>query len=144
MTSTAACIHRLVTAEGQSRSARSVELFGWLIFLEAPLFLLAPHVVASVLHFAPLEPQATHFVQLLGLLVGGIGMLYIVSGRLDAEGFVFGSLIDRPLVPPIMALLWTLGIVPGWLALAFAIQDGGSWLWTLVLWRAERRGVPGA
>lgn len=141
MTSTAACIRRLITAEGRSRSARSVELFGWLIFLEAPLFLLAPQFVASTLHFGLLAPETANLMRLLGLLVGGIGMLYIVSGRLDAEGFVFGSLLDRPLVPPIMAVLWWLGIVPGWLALAFALQDGGSWLWTLSLWRAERRGL---
>ena len=39
-------------------------------------------------------------------------MLYIVSGRLNAEGFVFASLFDRPLVPPVVAVLWYPGDHP--------------------------------
>jgi hypothetical protein len=60
-----------------------------------------------------------------------------VSGRLNAQGFVFASLLDRPLVPLLMALLWHLGIVPGPLALAFSVQDLGGFLWTLAHWRRE-------
>ena len=65
-------------------------------------------------------------------------MLYVVSGRLNAEAFVFASMLDRPLVPILMFILWRLQIVPGPLALAFALQDGLSFAWTLVTWRAER------
>ncbi len=64
-------------------------------------------------------------------------MLYIVSGRLNAQGFVFASLLDRPLVPPVMAALWLLNMIPWQLALLFAIQDFGSFLWTLAVWRRE-------
>ena len=39
-------------------------------------------------------------------------MLYVISGRLDAEGFVVASLLDRPLVPIIMAVLWSNGFFP--------------------------------
>jgi hypothetical protein len=130
---------RLRRAEGQSRSAKTVEAFGWLMLIEAPVILFAPNFVASVLHMPPLAEQGANFFRLMGLLVGGLGMLYVVSGRLNAQGFVFASLLDRPLVPPIMAVLWYLGIVPGPLALAFSILDGGSFLWTLVTWRAESR-----
>jgi hypothetical protein len=38
-----------------------------------------------------------------------------------------------------MAVLWVLGIIPGTLALVFAIQDFGSFLWTLMAWKAEQR-----
>jgi hypothetical protein len=38
-----------------------------------------------------------------------------------------------------MAVLWYCGIVPGPLALAFALQDFGSFLWTLLTWRSESR-----
>jgi hypothetical protein len=38
-----------------------------------------------------------------------------------------------------MAVLWYVGIVPGPLALLFSIQDFGSFLWTLLTWRAESR-----
>ena|SRR5688572_6047874 len=130
---------RLLRAENQSRTAKTVELFGWLILIEGPMFLLFPNFVASLLHLPPFTEQGPNYFQLVGVLIGGLGMLYVVSGRLNAEGFVFASLLDRPLVPPLMAVLWYLGIVPGTLALAFAIQDLGSFLWTLFTWRSESR-----
>ena len=116
---------RLLKAEGQTRAAKSVEVFGWLIFVESVILMLAPHFAAELLHLPALVPQGANYLRLVALLVGGVGMLYIVSGRLNAEGFVFASLLDRPLVPPVMAVLWYLGIIPGPLALLFAVQDFG-------------------
>jgi hypothetical protein len=130
---------RMLRAEGQSRAARTVELFGWLILIEGPIIVLAPHFSASVLHLPALNEQAANYFRLMGLLISGLGMLYVVAGRLSAEGFVFATLLDRPLVPVMMAVLWWLGIVPGPLALVFSIQDGGSFLWTLFAWKAEVR-----
>lgn len=137
MSYVAETFHRLITARGQSRSAKSVEVFGWLILLEGGLVLLLPHFVAGILNLPPLVKQAADYFRLVGLLVSGVGMLYIASGRLNAAGFVFASLLDRPLVPLAMAILWYLEIIPGTLALIFSIQDFGSFLWTLKIWRAE-------
>ena len=131
--------HRLLSAEAQSRSAKTVEVFGWLILIEGTIVLFAPDLVASLIHIPPLSDQAANYFRLIGLLVCGVGMLYIASGRLNAEGFVFASLLDRPLVPIAMAILWYQGIVPGPLALIFSIQDFGSFLWTLFTWRGERK-----
>jgi len=97
---------RLLRAEGQSRAAKTVEAFGWLILIEGSAMLFAPHFVALVLHLPSLAEQAANYFRLAGLLVSGLGMLYIVSGRLNAEGFVFASMLDRPLVPLAMAMLW--------------------------------------
>lgn len=130
---------QLLRAEGQSRSAKTVEVFGWLILIEGGLILLAPQAVAWVLHLPALSEQGEHYFQILGLLVGGVGMLYVASGRMNAEGFVFASLLDRPLVAPAMALLWHFDIVPVPLAVAFSVQDLGSFLWTLTTWLGERR-----
>jgi hypothetical protein len=135
---------RLLHPTAQTRAAKTVEAFGWLILAEAFLLMFAPHFAAALLNLPPLVPQGANYLRLAALLVGGVGMLYIVSGRLNAEGFVFASLLDRPLVPPIMAVLWALGIVPGPLALLFAIQDFGSFLWTLAAWKAEQRAGPAA
>lgn len=129
---------RLLSAEGQSRSAKTVEVFGWLILVEGALVLFAPHAAVSILGIAPLSEAATNYFRLVGLLVCGVGMLYTASGRLNAEGFVFASMLDRPLVPFAMALLWYFDVLPGALALIFSIQDFGSFLWTLFTWRAER------
>src|SRR4029077_15740851 len=52
-----------------------------------------------------------------------ICMLYVLSGGLNAEGFVFATLIDRPFVAPTMATLWYFGALPGPLALLLAIED---------------------
>ena len=120
-------------------AARTVEVFGWLLLAEGAVVLIAPHFVASVLQLPPLVEQAANYFRLVGLLACGLGMLYLVSGRLNAEGFVIASLLDRPLVPPVMAVLWSSGIVPGPLALLFSVQDFGGFLWTLAAWRADRR-----
>jgi hypothetical protein len=134
----AATFQRMLRAEGQSRSARTVEIFGWLMLFEAAAVLFAPHWVAALLHLPALSEQSANYFRLAGLLVGGLGMLYVVSGRLNAEGFTFASMLDRPLVPFIMAALWYFGFIPGALALIFSITDFGTFLWTLSAWRAER------
>jgi hypothetical protein len=132
--------HRMLRAEGQSQAAKTVEAFGWLILIEGMVMVFAPHFVASVLHLPPLSEQAANYFRVIGMLTGGLGMLYVVSGRLNSAGFVFASLLDRPLVPFVMAALWYLQIVPGPLALAFSVQDFGSFLWTLWAWRKETHG----
>ena len=128
---------RLLSATGQSRSAKTVEIFGWLILIEGTLVLFAPHWVASLIHISQLADQAANYFRLVGLLVCGVGMLYIASGRLNAKGFVFASLLDRPLVPFAMLILWYYGVIPGPLAAIFSVQDFGSFVWTLITWRAE-------
>ena len=127
----------LVRAEGQAHSARTVEVFGWIMFAEAASVLFAPDFVAGLLYLPGLSEQAANYFRLVGLLLGGLGMLYVVSGRLNSQGFVFATLLDRPLVPPIMAVLWWLGIIPGTLAILFALSDGLSSLWTFSAWRRE-------
>lgn len=131
--------HRLLRAEGQGRAAKTVEVFGWLILAEGVGLLLVPQLAATLLHLPPLEGQAENYLRLVGLLVSGLGMLYVASGRLNAQGFVFASLLDRPLVPPAMFVLWFLGILPWPLALAFSVQDFVSFVWTLSAWGAEHR-----
>lgn len=135
-------LHRLLHAPDQSRTARTIEWFGWLIFLEAPVMMLMPDFAVSLLHLPPLNPQAENYFRILGLPIGGLGMLYIISGRLNAMGFAFASLIDRPIVPFVMLILWWHDIIPGALAAMFVIQDAASFLWTLFTWRAERARIP--
>jgi hypothetical protein len=132
---------RLFTAPNRSRSAKTVEVFGWLILIEGSLMLLAPRLAESVLQLPAFVEQGEHYFRLVGLLTGGLGMLYVVSGRLNSREFVFASMLDRPLVPFIMAVLWYRNILPGPLALAFSLQDFGSFLWTLLTWRGETARV---
>jgi hypothetical protein len=124
-------------AEGQQPSARTVEVFGWIVLAEGLMALFAPVFVANVLHLPELSVQSANYVRLVGLLLGGIGMLYVISGRANAQGFVFASLLDRPLVPIVMAVVWFLGLIPGQLALLFGLSDSLSFLWTLRAWMRE-------
>jgi hypothetical protein len=130
---------RLLSPPEQSRAAKTVEIYAWIIFAEGGLLLLFHDFMANLMHFGPLTSQASGFLRLIGMLVSGFGMLSLLSGRLNAEGFVFATLIDRPFVAPTMATLWYFGALPGPLALLFAIEDSASWLWTLLTWCAERR-----
>ncbi|MBB6094475.1 uncharacterized protein YjeT (DUF2065 family) [Povalibacter uvarum] len=130
-------LQRMLSAQGQGRAAKTVEVFGWLILVESLVLFLAPETAAALLRLPALSEQAANYLRLVGLLVGGLGMLYIVSGRLNAQGFVFASLLDRPLVPPVMAALWLMNMIPWQLAVLFAIQDFGSFLWTLSAWKRE-------
>src|SRR6185436_10114527 len=102
---------RLISVAGQSRSAKTVEVFGWLILFEGTIVLFAPHFAISLLGIEPLTPQTTNYFRLVGLLVSGLGMLYIASGS-NEEEFVFASMLDRPVVPFAMAILWFLEILP--------------------------------
>ena len=122
---------RFLNAEGQTRAAISVEYFGWLDLLLGILILLVPNRMASLLGIPPFSEEASNYIRLAGLLVGGLGTLYVVSGRLNAQGFVFASMVDRPLVPFVMFVLWYTNILPGPMALAFSIIDFGGFLWTL-------------
>ena len=122
MTSTHEMFHRLCAPDLQSRSARTVEFYGWLILTQGAIILLFPNFFAALLKLPALVEQAANYFRLVGVLVAGIGMLYVISGRLNAEGFVFASLIDRPLVPIVAGLLWKAGMIPGALALLFSFK----------------------
>jgi hypothetical protein len=135
--------HRLWKRDGQTRAGRTVEIFGWLDLILGLIILIAPALVALLLNLPPLTVQSANYLRLAGLLVAGIGTLYVVSGRLSSQEFAFASLLDRPRVPAIMAILWYRDILPGSLALAFSVIDFGGFLWTLSAWRAVARGTEG-
>ena len=130
-------VHRLLPAEGQGRAAKTVEIYGWAVLIEGAASMISPHFVAKILGIAPLAGQGVDYFRLAGVWVAGIGLLYVLSGRLNANGFVFATLLDRPLVLPILGILWYFGMVAGTLALAAGLQDLVTCLWTLTVWRQE-------
>jgi hypothetical protein len=128
---------RLLIADRQSRAARSVEWFGWLDLALGIVMFSAPYFTASVLRLPALDTQGADYLRLAGLLVSGLGMLYVVGGRLNSTEFAFASMLDRPLVPAIMAVLWYRRFLPGPLALAFSASDFGGFVWTGAAWYAD-------
>jgi hypothetical protein len=74
------------------------------------------------------------------MLLSGFGTLHVLSGRLNAEGSVFATLIDSAIrFTSHGHELWYCGALPAPLALLFAIEASASWLWLLVMWRAKRQ-----
>src|SRR5688572_6982320 len=122
----------------EGRIARSLMAFGLLVFAEGSLAVIAPQFVVAVLQIPELSKQAEDYFRLAGLFACAIGIFYIVCARLGAGGFTLASLITRSLVPPIMALLCYLDIVPWTLALFLSIHDFVGFLWTFSALRAER------
>jgi hypothetical protein len=133
----ATSLHRFLKPEHQTRAARSVEYFGWIDLFLGCLILIVPIFVAELFRLPPLSIQDGTCLRVVGALVATLGVLYLISGRFNAEGFVVASLLDRPLVPLIMALLWWRGTLPGVLAIAFSVSDFGGFLWTLLAWRED-------
>jgi hypothetical protein len=133
---------RLVRSPRQSRAARSVEYFGWIDLVLGLVIFFDPSLTASVLH-VPAGEDGLHLLRLVGLLVSGISTLYVVSGRLDSREFAFASLLDRPIVPVVMALLYAEHLLPGRMALAFSVIDFSGFLWTLASWQRDVRNGSG-
>jgi hypothetical protein len=130
---------RLLHPTQVSPSARTIEIFGYLMLVEGITIVVATRGVAALLGLPDFSDSAATYFRLVGLLVAGLGMLYAVSGRLNAQGFVFASLLDRPMVPFVMLALWYWGLCPAILAAAFGLQDFCSFLWTVSAWCRERR-----
>jgi hypothetical protein len=130
---------RLLHPVEVSPSAKTVEIFGYLMLVEGIVMVFATRWVASLLGLPDFSASAAIYFRVVGLLISGLGALYTVSGRLNAQGFVFASMLDRPAVPFVMLGLWYWGSLPAILAVAFSVQDFGSFLWTLSAWRKERR-----
>ena len=60
---------RLLSPPEQSRAAKTVEIYGWIIFAEGGLLLLFPDFMARLMHFGPLTLQAS------GIPQAGSGLL---------------------------------------------------------------------
>jgi hypothetical protein len=132
-------LKRVLYPSRDSASANTIEAFGWLLLAEGIGIFIAPYGVAALLDLPDFSAAAAVYLRLVGLLIAGLGALYTVSGRVNAQGFIFASFFDRPIVPFIMAVLWWNNLIPGILAIAFSVQDLGSFLWTAWTWRTERK-----
>lgn len=130
-------LQHLLRADDQGRAAKTVEIYGWVVLVEGAACMYAPHAVATMLGIPALIGQGADYFRLAGVWVAGIGLLYVLSGRLNATGFVFSTLLDRPLVLPILGAMWFFGLVPGVLALGAGLQDLVTCLWTWSAWRRE-------
>ena len=54
---------KVVRAQGQAHSARTVEIFGWIMVVESAGLLFAPHFAAWLLHLPSLSEQAANYLR---------------------------------------------------------------------------------
>jgi hypothetical protein len=130
---------RLLKPGALTRTSRSVEIFGWIDLALGAVILAAPAFSVSVFRLPAASAMDLELLRVVGILVAMLGLLYIICGRFNSLGFSLASLLDRPLVPVIMAVLWSRNILPGSLAIAFSVADFGGFLWTAFAWRADLR-----
>jgi hypothetical protein len=130
-------LRRLIEPEPLTRVSRSIEIFGWVDLALGLLILIAPRFTATLFHLPPPFPLDVSPLRVVGVLVTTLGVLYILNGRFNSQGFAVGALLDRPLVPLIMAVLWHNHILPRSLAASFSIVDFSGFLATAFAWRAD-------
>jgi len=128
---------RLIEPGPLTGVSRSIEIFGWVDLALGLLILIAPRFTATLFHLPPPFPLDISLLRVVGVLVTTLGVLYIINGRFNSQGFAVGALLDRPLVPVIMAVLWRNHILPGSLAASFSIVDFSGFLATAFAWRAD-------
>jgi hypothetical protein len=125
---------------GQTRAARSAEIFGWLILVIGFVTLLFPDFTASLLNVSNGGfPQGANYLRLIGLLVGGLGMLFVVGGSLDTGDFVTSSVSVQFTAALLVALLLSKWNIPRRFALAFICIGLAGAIWTLLAISADRR-----
>ena len=66
--------NRLLSANGQSPAAKTIEVFGWVCLAEGVVAMFAPDVVAALLQLPALTPQGSNYFRLATLLVSGIAV----------------------------------------------------------------------
>jgi mono/diheme cytochrome c family protein len=132
-------LQRLIKQGSLTLVFRSIEIFGWIDLVLGLFILITPAFTAAIFHLPPLSPLDISLLRIVGALVTTIGTLYVINARFNSLGFAVASLLDRPLVPLIMAWLWYKRILPGPLAASFSIVDFGGFLLTAFAWRADLR-----
>ena len=100
-----------------------------------------PGAVQTLFLAAPFEAGEEGLVRTVGLLVALIGYFYVMGGRTAADSFGLGTIVDRALVPFLLAplALW-FGVDPH-IVVPFAVLDPLLALGAFVIWRRQQRGA---
>lgn len=113
---------------------------GLLYLLLGATFYGWPGSVQAVLRAAPFQAGEAGLVRALGLTIAVIGYFYVFGARTGQDRFGVATILDRLLVPALIAPLVVSGELPPQLGVPFAVLDPvlgiGAWL---VYARSQRR-----
>lgn len=120
-----------------SPAARSIQLFGYYLLALAAVLLLAPNLLLQAFRLPP-----THdvWIRVVGMLVGFLGVYYLLAVRAGLRAFFVWTVPVRVSVLLFFAAFVALGLAPPML-LAFAVVDALAAGWTWWALRREREAV---
>lgn len=113
-------------------AARSIQIFGCYLLALSAVLLLAPNLLLQAFGLPP-----THdiWIRVVGMLVGFLGVYYLLAAKAGLRAFFSWTVPVRASVLLFFAAFVALGFAPPML-LAFAVVDALAAGWT---WSALRR-----
>lgn len=132
-------LSELTHAPPLSRLSRYIVANGVLYgVLGTSMLLLPGDWLATALLLDGWQGQEEGLVRLLGFVLVVVGWFYVMGGRTGASSFALSTVVDRALVPLVMAGLWATGQVTAGLVIGVAVLDPLMGLGAYLLWRSER------
>jgi hypothetical protein len=117
-----------------SKAGLSVFVFGlYMVFIVGLGFMIAPHLVLSILG---LSAGDDIWIRMVGLLASIIGAYYISVVRARMEEFLKFTVPGRYFAAGFMVLMFVLGKV-GFAILPLAAIDAAAATWTLIALRSD-------
>jgi hypothetical protein len=121
-----------------SKAAVSIFVFGWYIFANAIILILAPNMMLSTLGLAPTKEP---WLRLLGIMTLALSFYYLLAAREKVLPFFRWTILGRATVFVGVTALAIAGLVPA-VIVSFAVIDGAGAMWTAAALRAERTARP--
>ncbi|MEC7984308.1 MAG: hypothetical protein VX278_04040 [Myxococcota bacterium] len=116
------------------------ELCGYAYGFIGATFFFLPHLQVQMGMLPPYQGQEEGMVRLLGLTLGIIGYFYVFGARTHARSFCLSTVVDRLLVPFLLAFVFLVSDVALMLILPLAVLDPLLAITALFLWYKEERG----
>ncbi len=120
-----------------SRASRSLFVFGIYLELLGPVLIVAPNALLDLFGVA-----RTHevWIRLLGVVVGGVGVYYLLAARAGFRPVIVASVPVRLALMAFVATFVALGYAAP-AVLVFGGADVAGAVWTASALRAERRAL---
>jgi hypothetical protein len=117
-----------------SQSALSVFVFGWYIFANALILIVAPNLLLTTLG---IEPTHEPWLRLLGIVTLALSFYYILAAYEEVLSFFRWTILGRSTVFVGVSALVLGGLVPA-VVVVFAVIDALGAMWTAAALRSDR------
>ena len=122
-----------------SQSALSVFVFGWYIFANALILIVAPNLLLTTLG---IEPTHEPWLRMLGIVTLALSFYYILAAYEEVLSFFRWTILGRSAVFIGVSVLVVGGLAPAVIAV-FGVIDALGAMWTAVALRSDRVAAAG-